>query len=295
MENIKIGVVVVTFNRKKLLSKSLEGILSQTYPVDSIFVIDNNSNDGTDEIFKEKFNNPKIKYLKLDKNLGSAGGFKNGAQLAYEAGVDWVWFLDDDVVPLNDCLEVLLKYKNISKCIHPNKIDIENNEFIWESVYDPFMAKASFLNNLSFKNGKDFVFMNMGCFEGMLIKRDIIEKIGLPDERFFICSDDTIYGFLASFYTNVLLVRDAKLEKQFVFNNTPKPVFFYYFLRNQFLIKKYLQELGLYKGLFFYLNIAIILLSASTKHFIKSKSFKVVIYSFRGLFDGLRGVFYEKK
>lgn len=45
----KIAAVVVTYNRKELIGECLDAILLQTYPVDSIILIDNASTDGTPE------------------------------------------------------------------------------------------------------------------------------------------------------------------------------------------------------------------------------------------------------
>lgn len=291
---IKIVSIVVCFNRKDMLLKGLNAILKQTAKVDKIFVIDNASTDGTDKMMADNFGNINvITYIRLNENVGGAGGFHKGVESAYEWGADWIWFLDDDVMPRPDCLEILLKYQHISKCIHPNKVDIHNNEFMWESIFDPAVGRATFLNNISFKNGKDFTFLNMGCFEGMLIHREIVEKIGYPDKRFFICSDDTIYGFIASLYTNVILVRDAVLDKQIAFNNIATTTFFYYYIRNQFLVKEYLKKYKFYNKYLFNLNFIIFVCSACTKHTIRNKKLITPIYVIKGVIDGLRGKFYK--
>ncbi len=290
----KIAAIVVTFNRKDLLPKCLEGILTQARPVDHIFLIDNASTDGTKEMIENLYkDNPLITYIRLSKNSGSAGGFHDGVKAAYDWGADWIWFLDDDVVPQPDCLHIMLNYKHISQCIHPNKIDIEKNEFMFESIFDPSIGRMTFLNNISFKHGKDFSFINIGCFEGMLIHRDIVSKIGFPDKRFFMYSDDTVYGFTASLHTNVIFIRDAFLHKEIAFKNTATPLFSYYAIRNQFLIKEYLKKYNLYNKYWFTLNLAIFVFTASTKQAIRSRSFKIPVYVLRGLIDGIKGAFYE--
>jgi rhamnopyranosyl-N-acetylglucosaminyl-diphospho-decaprenol beta-1,3/1,4-galactofuranosyltransferase len=35
----------------------------------------------------------------LKKDVGGAGQFFVGLRLAYEKGFDWIWLMDDDVVP----------------------------------------------------------------------------------------------------------------------------------------------------------------------------------------------------
>ncbi len=291
---MKTAAVVVTYNRKDLLIRSIQGILTSTRPIDRVFVVDNNSNDGTSEIYKKEFgDNEAIVYTRLDENTGSAGGFNYGVKQAYEWGADWIWFLDDDVSPTQNCLETMLGYEHLSKCIHPSKKDINGREFMWESIFNPSTASATILPNISFKNNKDFTFVNMGCFEGMLIHRDVVSKIGFPDERFFIAGDDVIYGFLASLHTNVIFVRDAVISKLIPLSDRSSPTFLYYSVRNQFLMKKHLQEQGLFNGRLFYLYLFSFVLYAGIKQAFRNRSTLIPVYVIRGLIDGVRGRFYK--
>lgn len=292
MEKTKIAAIVVTYNRKKMLQDCLRGIIKSDRSLDRIFVIDNGSTDGTREMVNEVYgSNEKIEYLR-QKNSGSAGGFYTGAKAAYEWGADWIWFLDDDVMPEPTCLEKMLKYQHVSHCIHPSKRDIHNIEFMWESIFDPSTGRMSFLENISFKNGKDFTFVNIGCFEGMLMHRDVVEKIGFPDPRFFIVADDALYGFLASLYTNVIFIKDATIVKLVSFNFQITPQFLYYAIRNQFIIKEYLKKLGLFKKLF-YIYFSLFVVYALTKHTIRIGSIRTPYYVIKGIIDGIRGKFYK--
>ena len=51
---MRVGCVVVTYNRKEILVECLEAIINQSYKVDKIIIIDNNSQDGTELYLKEK-------------------------------------------------------------------------------------------------------------------------------------------------------------------------------------------------------------------------------------------------
>lgn len=291
----KIAAVVVTFNRKELLKECLAGVLNQVYPIDKVFIVDNNSTDGTPEFLKKEgfLNNELIKYLRLSENTGSAGGFHEGVKMAYEEGADWVWFLDDDVSPRPDCLKIMLYYKHISKCMHPSKFDVNGQEFFWESIFDVAMGRVTFIPNTSFKNGKDFTFVNVGCFEGMFIHRDIVSKIGFPDKRFFIGGDDTIYGFLASLYTNVIFIKEAVINKLIPFGTVMKPIPLYYAIRNQFLIKEYLKKYNLLNKQLFYIYLFIYIVYATVKQTIINKSIVTPFYIFKGVIHGFMGRFYK--
>lgn len=232
----KICCVIVTYNRLSLLKECIQAVLNQTRSIDKIIIVDNGSSDGTKEYLSNlKGENIQIIY---QENLGGAGGFHTGLKAAYEQEYDWIWLMDDDVEVASDCLENLLKYSNISKCLHPNKYYIDNVNFNWEQWYDPFKGLTLPLKNTSFKNNKDICFVNVGCFEGMLISREIVNKIGFPNKNYFIVGDDLEYGFLASNYTNVSYVKNAKIiRKKKSYEELPSLNAMYYSIRNRHLMK----------------------------------------------------------
>ena len=232
----KICCVIVTFNRLSLLKECIQAVLNQTRSLDKIIIVDNGSSDGTKEYLSNlKGENIQIIY---QENLGGAGGFHTGLKAAYEQEYDWIWLMDDDVEVASDCLENLLKYSNISKCLHPNKYYIDNVNFKWEQWYDSFRGVTYSLHNTSFKNNKDICFVNVGCFEGMLISREIVNKIGFPNKNYFIVGDDLEYGFLASNYTNVSYVKNAKIiRKKKSYEELPSLNAMYYSIRNRHLMK----------------------------------------------------------
>ena len=118
-----ISAIVVTYNRKELLKECLDSLLNQTLPLDLIIIIDNNSTDGTPEFLEERdyLKNGKINYVRLSENTGGAGGFCEGMKRGYNKGFSWLWLMDDDVKPANDCLEKLFKFKESGKSHYANK------------------------------------------------------------------------------------------------------------------------------------------------------------------------------
>ena len=135
-----ISVVLVTFNRLELLKQCISGILSQTAigRIGTIYVIDNASTDGTDtEIPREYAGEPKVRYVRMESNLGGSGGFRRGMELAHRDGCAWIWTLDDDVEPMQDCLENMLKFGDISRCINPLVQYMDGSFHEWEHMFDP--------------------------------------------------------------------------------------------------------------------------------------------------------------
>lgn len=217
--------------------------LEQESLVTRIVVVNNGSTDGTAALLSRlegKFS--KIFVMNLDENTGGAGGFHFGIKQAMQLDENWIWCMDDDVEATRGCLENLLKYSTISKCIHPLVRYEDGTEHEWEHIFDPVTTKQIGLKNQSFKSGKDWCSMNVACFEGMLIHRDVVKEIGLPDREFFIYGDDGHYGFLASFVTNVIYVKSGVLLKKIKPPERGSAFRLYYDIRNRFFLKRKLAK-----------------------------------------------------
>lgn len=79
----KVIAVIVTYNRIKLLKECLNAVLSQTYKVHKIVLIDNASTDGTADLFIKggEYDKDVIDYRRMETNLGGAGGFYEGIKI----------------------------------------------------------------------------------------------------------------------------------------------------------------------------------------------------------------------
>lgn len=230
---MKTFALIVTYNRLDSLKRVLNCVLNQTRKLDKIVVVNNDSTDGTQEWLEEQ---PGIQVIK-QANLGGAGGFHTGVKECYEQGADWIWMMDDDVFPNDNCLEELFKYTNISNCLNITRY-WSNGDYVPQYFYYDINYNVS--RELEPNLEVDYQTMNTCCFEGLLISRDIVKKIGFPDSDFFIAGDDTIYGFLASSHTNVILVKNAiAIKLQSGLSPCPRPFYTYYKTRNHFLINNY--------------------------------------------------------
>ncbi len=249
---MNVIAVVVTYNRKKLLLECIEAILGQEYSTQKIILIDNNSNDGTYELLKEKgyLKNDIIIYKKLPENIGGAGGFYEGMKESMKYSPDWVWIMDDDTIPTKDCLKELLNAKNKIK---------DKVSFLASSVYG---SNGEFMNvptvYTDAYNGnypewykyleEGMVQIKEATFVSLLINAKAIKQIGLPVKFYFIWGDDTEYTLrLNKYYGKAYLVGKSiaihkrKVAKRLsIYNedNTTRISFYYYMIRNNLLNKK---------------------------------------------------------
>ena len=105
----KVAAVIVTYNRKELVEQCIKAILAQERANCDIIVIDNGSTDGTEELFRDTFKNCPIDYTNMGENLGCAESTARGMKKAVEKGYEYIWIMDDDVIPEKDALYRLRK------------------------------------------------------------------------------------------------------------------------------------------------------------------------------------------
>lgn len=198
MNKINIACVIVTFNRKKLLCQCIEAVLQQEYKPTTIYIINNASTDGTEEILLQKgyiqksllpkkLEECEIKYIPLNENIGGAGGFYIGMKAAFENGANAVWVMDDDGIPETKCLYGLVRYLGKYDYIAPMVLDIEDSQkmsFEYCGERKQFEQKA--VNGLV---------QGVACpFNGILYSRHLIETIGFPKKEMFIWGDEENYN-----------------------------------------------------------------------------------------------------
>ncbi|MFL0565705.1 glycosyltransferase [Microbacterium sp. 179-I 1D1 NHS] len=254
-------IAIVTYNRSHLLTRLLTSLTSLDPKPGHVVVVDNASVDDTAEVvesFREKLGT-RLVYRRLETNTGGSGGFSEGMRVAYELGSTWMWLMDDDVEVLPDGLAKMGRWAPRFRSIQGRRYDYDGSEFYWQyrvaermGIPIPF-APAGFTES-GYKE------MNSGCFEGMFIHRDIVERIGLPDPRFFIYWDDQVYGWLASRHTTSVIVDEFVLRrtreiKQWDMGirhmNASSNAYRYYIMRNRALIKQYYRVHDVYNPVLF--------------------------------------------
>ena len=246
-----VAVVVVTYNRAALLTRMLAGLAALDRTPDAVIVVDNASTDHTATVLDtaglEK-TALKLQVIRPEENLGGAGGFHLGVQAAYEQGFDRIWLLDDDVVPAPDCLGVLLAVDDeLADCLMVVREDTRGR------LVEKAALRFDLRNPLRIKPKTAMVETTYGTraampalvelenvpFEGFLVRRRVVEAIGLPDPSFFIFYDDVDFALRArraGFH--IYAVRDAVLVRQLDFDQQHDLAGWkgYYMYRNLFTV-----------------------------------------------------------
>lgn len=229
----KADVVVVTFNRLKLLKECIDSLLAQSTYISQVFVIDNNSTDGTGEFLKRN-NNDILVSETLKKNVGGAKGFEYGVKKAMEKGNgDYIWIMDDDTIPQDNALRELM---TVANKLH------DDFGFLCSNV----RWKDGSPTNIAHVTGdwpklieQGLVKVKAATFVSVLITKENVKKLGLPLGDMEIWGDDTEYTTRMSNYRDSYFV-----GKSLVIHKTA------YNLANDSLKKISVERIDRYKSMY---------------------------------------------
>lgn len=177
----KAIAVVVSYNRQALLSECITALRNQTRPLDAILVVNNGSTDNTELWLKDQ----KDVFTITQSNIGSGGGFNTGLSWAFEHGYSWIWCMDDDGYPKEDALQNLLDAPfedlHLRNCAVINKED--KKSFVWKTgnFWKIDEVDSKYIHGFGHP------------FNGTLIHRTIIERVGLPRAELFLWGDESEY------------------------------------------------------------------------------------------------------
>lgn len=202
---MQLSIIIVNYNVKHFLEQCLYSVTKASKNTDTeIFVVDNNSSDGSEAFFAGKFS--PVRFIWNKENVGFAKANNQALQLCTGK---YILFLNPDTIVPEDCF---------SKCIAQLESDTTigalgiqmidgSGNFLKESKRgfpSPFAAlcKLSGLATI-FPRSKTFAKYYLGDFDKnhnhevdvvsgafMLIPKNIINSVGSFDETFFMYGED---------------------------------------------------------------------------------------------------------
>lgn len=188
---LQVAAIVVTYNRKEMVSRILRALERQTRPVHKIVVVDNGSTDGTARMLQECF--PEVTHLRLDENCGPAGGFAAGMNHAIKHGPGWLWLFNDDDEPAPDALQIMMETlddlgrENVALLgcwVRGASGAVVDRGRLWR--WGRFVRRARPTSPQPHK-------ADLTTFTGALISSQIVEKVGLPRAPYFMMFEETEY------------------------------------------------------------------------------------------------------
>ena len=199
------AVVLVNYNGLEDTKACIESILKSSIEC-SIVVIDNASKE--DDGSKINQFNSNITVIRNSDNLGFAGANNVGILWALEHDFEYILLLNNDTVVDRDMIRLLLEETNEETVAVPAMYYFSAPKELWYGggKINRYTGNCEHLN-LDHKQQVSFA---TGCC--MLLSREVINKAGLLDERYFMYCEDLDYSIrLAKKHIKILYIPEAKL------------------------------------------------------------------------------------
>ncbi|MBE6941077.1 MAG: glycosyltransferase family 2 protein [Ruminococcaceae bacterium] len=88
-----VSIIMPSYNTGRFIKETIESVLAQSYENWELLIVDDCSTDNTDEVVKPFLADPRICYIKNEKNSGAAVSRNRALR---EAKGKWIAFLDSD-------------------------------------------------------------------------------------------------------------------------------------------------------------------------------------------------------
>lgn len=201
-----VTIAIPTYNRARLLARSILSAQKQTHQNIEIVISDNNSSDGTESLCRGlAAQDSRIHYFRQPKNIGGTGNFN--WLLSRGSGAYFMWLGDDDWIDTNyveSCLNTLERDPSLAFASgQPVYYKGGTRQFIGRIFDVTHMTAKQRISNYLLR------VMDNGAFYGVY-RRESIQELLLPDkfagDWFFLCDALTFGGFR--------MIKDARVHRE---------------------------------------------------------------------------------
>jgi GT2 family glycosyltransferase len=240
----KVAVVVLNWNDGAATLACLDALQATDYQNRTVIVVDNGSSDGSAQRIRDR---GLAEFVANPTNLGYTGGVNTGIGRALAGGADYVWLLNSDALPRPDALSRLVAAAEKDEQIglvspvshdpdHPESAEFCLGRFdpvarCVSQTADPAIAR-------SWQEGHPHEVALPGT--ALLIKRRLIEEIGMLDPVFFAYVEDVDYYIRArKAGFRSIAIPDAVVLHKFkrpVANPGGVPAYLHYFMTRNYLL-----------------------------------------------------------
>jgi len=277
----KVAIIVLIYNGLKYLPACFGSLKKIDYPKEDleIIAVDNNSQERTVDYLKKNF--PEITLIESKRNLGYTGGNNLGLRYALKKNFDYFFILNHDTEVKANFLKELVSLAEKDK-----KIGILQPKVLLWPETDKIQTSGNKIHYLGFCYSgdcyqKDYLFgepkeIAYASGSAMLVRREVLEKIGLFDEDYFMYHEDVDLGWLTHLAGyKIMVVPRAVVYHKYSFSRNKKK--FFWMERNRFwvILKNYkIGTLILIFPAFIFMEIGLIFYSLVSGWFIwKIKSY----------------------
>ncbi|MBT3630249.1 MAG: glycosyltransferase family 2 protein [Candidatus Marinimicrobia bacterium] len=205
-----LSIIIVSYNTEAILEKALRKVYAQTeYSDFEVIVVDNNSWDGSCDMVAQKF--PEVHLIRHDSNSGFAAGNNIGIK---QAKGEYVLLLNSDAYVFSDTLRDSVEYMEANPTVgimgaqlvcEDGSPQPSAREFPtpWKKLkvmtgYESrHPSYATYYDYFQAPQGEKPAPRKVGWVPGtyFMIRREVVEKVGLLDEMFFMYFEEVDYCY----------------------------------------------------------------------------------------------------
>ena len=186
---MRLSIVTINYNGAKKTLKLLKSLWEQTDQDFQIIVVDNASEEADFDNLKQNISNTVL--IRNDDNFGFSWGNNVGIKKAIQNGASWVVLLNNDTWVEKDFISRLKPILSQKSGIVGLPLD-EGDRVAYCGKIQWFRSTLKHIHNM----------LNIGCLTyaiggAVAIHKDVFEKIGLWDEKYFLYFEDADFSLRA--------------------------------------------------------------------------------------------------
>ncbi|MDD3141071.1 MAG: glycosyltransferase family 2 protein [Lachnospiraceae bacterium] len=195
-----VAIIVANYNGSEYIGECLESVLKCNYSQYIIILADDNSSDDSIKIVRRSF--PDVVVLNSEKNGGYAHANNIGIQFAIDKGAEYVLLLNNDTVVEKSFLTELVLNSNketiavpyIFEFKHKTKLQAAGGQILWHKGKTKGIGEGVSVKKINNLKPKQVSFASGCC---LLINTEIIKRLGVLREDFYMYFEDTDYSIRA--------------------------------------------------------------------------------------------------
>jgi len=242
----KVGIILINYKdyAEKFMDECWSGLMRQTYPKEltKIYIVDNAATDETHIFLNSNYSSATI-VTRPDGNY--AAGNNAGIEQAKNDGCEYFVIVNMDVAFESDWLSELVKAleSNLQIGIAQSKVLLYEKDELGNSLVNSLGNSFHYLgfgftdgyqkkDKSEAQNVTEIKGYASGC--SLIIKREVLDKIGAYDEEYYMYHDDLEFSWRAKLAGyKIVLANRSVIHHKYEFNRSVRML--YYMERNRFL------------------------------------------------------------
>lgn len=206
----KLLVIIVTYNAMQWADRCFSSLTKSSFP-NEVFVVDNGSNDGTQEFIQKNY--PSVIFHQSIENLGFGKANNMGFKYALDNGFDFVYLLNQDAWVEHDVFQKLIEVFNTNPefgILSPLQFNRELTK-LDAAFYNCCRCNKSLLGNLHRESSRRVYPVNMVMAAHWMISSPCLKTVGGFSPLFYHYGEDNNYVDRAFFWNyRIGIVPNAK-------------------------------------------------------------------------------------